>query len=688
MIKKYKALILSVLGLSVMLASCADYLESDKYFKDRVTIESVFTKKTYSEEWLAQAFSFLKGRNAEVCSKDQLSNSFCFADDIYYGDRDVAYDPKEGIQLSYNKFRLGEYTENEFDAGWSQSYKGIYQASVAIHNIYMNEDMTEKEILDYRGQARFVRAYYYWLLLKRYGPVPIMPDQGVDYTQSYDDIATPRSSYEEVANHIAAEMLQASKELQYTVRGGDEEIARPTIGAALATRAKALIYAASPLANGNTDAFAQAFVDDEGNPLLSPEYDESKWAKAAAACRDVIELGVYELYTANIRTSANGLAYPATITPPYDEKFSDKNWPEGWANIDPFESYRSVFNGDVNAAQNPELIFTRGENSRNGYAVEAFVDHQLPRYFGGWNCHGMTQKMVDAYYMNDGTDVPGKDKEMLPEEWAATNGKERVTGFTTMMDVMRGNYKPLQANVSLQYANREPRFYASVGYNGSVWHCTNEELDSDRNKQIFYYRGGGNGYLNSQFYLRTGIGIKKWVNPRDTYGNQVWKCDPAIRYADILLLYAEAINELTTTHTVESWNGGTYTLSRDRAEMEKGIHPVRIRAGVPDYSDETYADAAMMRKAIKRERMIELMGEGQRYFDLRRWKDAPREESQQIYGLNVFMDSKNREDFHKIIAVYNLPSTFSDKLYFWPITHSELKRNKRMTQTPGWTLND
>ena len=79
---------------------------------------------------------------------------------------------------------------------------------------------------------------------------------------------------------------------------------RPTRGAALAVRAYALIFAASPFANGNNDEYAQQLVDDEGRRLLSSEYSEEKWAKAAAACRDVIDLDVYELNIVNKSTSS------------------------------------------------------------------------------------------------------------------------------------------------------------------------------------------------------------------------------------------------------------------------------------------------------------------------------------------------------------------------------------------------
>lgn len=245
----------------------------------------------------------------------------------------------------------------------------------------------------------------------------------------------------------------------------------------------------------------------------------------------------------------------------------------------------------------------------------------------------------------------------------------------------------------LQYVEREPRFYASVAYNGCTWYYLSqtESKPADVNQQVWYYFGSSDGYRNDGFYLRTGIGIKKFVHPNDYPGNYVAKAETAIRYADILLLYAEALNELTGTYNIPSWNEATtYTISRDKEQMERGIHPVRIRAGLPDYPDEFYLQSGVddMRKALKRERMIELMGEGKRYFDIRRWKDAPVEESLQIYGCNVFVGGAKRDEFHSAIPVYNLPSTFSEKLWLWPIKHSELKRNSRLTQNPGWTMYD
>ena len=669
-----------------ILSSCSDYLESDQYFKDRLTTEKVFASKPYSEEWLAHVYSDMRGQCADVANKRNTPH--CFADDMFYGGDDADFGVTgSGVNFSYNIFHTGTYSENDKQGTWTQAYRGIRNATTFIQNIHLNTELTEVEIADYRAQARFARAYYYWILLRKYGPIPLLPEDGIDYNESYDEIATPRSSYEECADYISSEMLLAAADLKLT-RDPYTEVARPTKGAALAARAKALLYAASPLMNGNTDAYAMALVDDEGNQLLSTTYDEEKWAKAAAAAKDVMELGVYELYTVNYKTSGN-ITYPATIDPPYDPEFSEKDWPEGWRNIDPFESYRSLFNGTA-TGDNPELIFTRGDNGDE--QVAGMVANQLPIIADGWSNNGVTQKQVDAYYMNDGTDTPGKDREI-----GRGDGSSRPTGFVTQADVDAGLYKPLPAGVSLQYADREPRFYASVAYSGSIWHMQNATLPQDREKQVFYYRGGGNGYTNTLAWLRTGIGMKKFVHPGDTNEGSVpgggplvvRKLEPAIRYADILLMYAEALNELDGTYQIPSWDGSTtYSISRDINEMKKGIQPIRIRGGVPDYPADVYASKDEFRKTLKRERQIELLGEGKRYYDLRRWKDAPAEESLPIYGCNVLMDEANRDLFHTPVNSWGLQSTFSDKMWFWPISHSELKRNKRLTQNPGWTYND
>ena len=114
------------------------------------------------------------------------------------------------------------------------------------------------------------------------------------------------------------------------------------------------------------------------------------------------------------------------------------------------------------------------------------------------------------------------------------------------------------------------------------------------------------------------------------------------------------------------------------------LNQVRDRVNL----DPVRATGKELRDAIRLERRLELALEGNRLFDLRRWMDAPVEENKRVYGLNVFQTVQNKDEFMQVIPVYNLSATFTDKMYFWPISHSELKRNKALTQNPGWKYND
>lgn len=674
---------------TAFLTSCSDYLDTDKYFKDQQSLEHIFNNKNNTLEWLALSYSRLQGDNIEIGHSDNNPTNFC--DDMTFnegnnGDR-------------YRKFKLGEYGDGySYDTyyknSWPWSYVAIRQASVFIHNAHANDELTQDEIDVLIGEAHFLRGYFYWLLIRKYGPVPIMPDEGADFSESYDNLSYPRNTFDECVDFICKDMIEAAKRLPD--RRDNLNSARPTKGAALAVRAKVLTYAASPLYNGNTEM--ADFTDKTGRQLISQQYDERKWAVAAAAGKDFLDYndqaGVYKIHTVGIRKTAEDTSYPTTIIPPKCEPYSSQNFPDGWADIDPFESYRSVFNGELSMAENEEVIFTRGQNNRTNnlipdgqegsveIGVKDLVKHQLPNSLGGWNIHGVTQKQCDAYAMADGTPY---DREKVMAQYGPGNE------FTTINNKALHPYDHLPDNgIYMGYANREPRFYASVAYSGTIWPGASTTEDRYHNQQIFYYRGEQDGRVNSnERWVNTGIGVMKYVHPYDiNVGNNASirdKADPALRYADLLLLYAEALNNLTTSYEITSWDGTqTYTISRDVNEMHRGVKPVRMRAGVPDYTDEVYADRDQFFNAIVHERQIEFFAENQRYFDLRRWKIAEEHEAEQIYGCNTLMDRRNALQFYNPVRVPKLQTSFSRRQYFWPVSWDELRRNKNLTQAPGW----
>lgn len=674
---------------TAFLTSCSDYLDTDKYFKDQQSLEHIFNNKNNTLEWLALSYSRLQGDNIEIGHSDNNPTNFC--DDMTFNEGNNGE--------RYRKFKLGEYGDGySYDTyyknSWPWSYVGIRQASVFIHNAHANDELTQDEIDVLIGEAHFLRGYFYWLLIRKYGPVPIMPDEGADFSDSYDNLSYPRNTFDECVDFICKDMIEAAKRLPD--RRDNLNSARPTKGAALAVRAKVLTYAASPLYNGNTEM--ADFTDKTGRQLISQQYDERKWAVAAAAGKDFLDYndqaGVYKIHTVGIRKTAEDTSYPTTIIPPKCEPYSSQNFPDGWADIDPFESYRSVFNGELSMAENEEVIFTRGQNNRTNnlipdgqegsveIGVKDLVKHQLPNSLGGWNIHGVTQKQCDAYAMADGTPY---DREKVMAQYGPGNE------FTTINNKALHPYDHLPDNgIYMGYANREPRFYASVAYSGTIWPGASTTEDRYHNQQIFYYRGEQDGRVNSnERWVNTGIGVMKYVHPYDiNVGNNASirdKADPALRYADLLLLYAEALNNLTTSYEIASWDGTqTYTISRDVNEMHRGVKPVRMRAGVPDYTDEVYADRDQFFNAIVHERQIEFFAENQRYFDLRRWKIAEEHEAEQIYGCNTLMDRRNALQFYNPVRVPKLQTSFSRRQYFWPVSWDELRRNKNLTQAPGW----
>lgn len=640
-----------------MFSSCADYLDVDKYFYDQLSIDSAFSKRKYVDGWLSNAFEPIQYITEGEGMRRWMS------DDI------VKYEGRDYQNGNYSATTNNGDSENLL----YKAYEAVRKASTFIDNVDRCGELTEVEKADMKGQMRFIRAYAYWSLIRHFGPVPLIPEHGLDVSLSYEELSLPRASLDEIVAFIDQDLVVAARSLPM-VRTVNN-MGRPTRGAALALRARILLWVASPLMNGNRDLFN--VKDNRGRQLVPQEYDESKWAKAAAAAKEVMDLGIYELYT--IEPSPDTPEYER---PPYNAEFSDKNFPDGWANVDPYLSYKSIFDGTIIGSKNPELIFTR--TSRGNEQINHWVSNCMPRTLSGSNLIGVSQKQVDAYYMDNGQTI----------QEAEATGYYKEDGFTTSSNPLNEGGAPfLPANVSWQYAHREPRFYASIAYCGSIWACASANEAQYRNKQIFYYRDLNDGKQGfKEDCPLTGIGFKKFVNDEDAFtqgGYRMDKTENTIRYAEMLLIYAEALNELTPgkSYTVERYNGETMTVQRDVNEMRSAMKPIRMRAGVPDFDDVVYANQELFRTAIKRERQIELVGENCfRYYDLRRWKDALLEENQPLMGCNINIsdDVTRVQEFYRPTVVASMPKVFTQRMYLWPFPDKEMKRNVNLTQNPGW----
>jgi hypothetical protein len=185
---KKNIILILTLCLGISFQSCKDYLDVDRYLTDRQSLERIFNSRDYTEEWLANAYYQLLSFNLEIGhTRFTLSN---YSDDMIY--------TETGSGISYSNFKFGKYgPQYSGNAGdlisrpWSQSYQGIRQASIFIQNVHPGDEITEEMCNDLKGQAYFVRGYLYWLLLRKYGPVPILPEEGLDYEASYDALSHP-----------------------------------------------------------------------------------------------------------------------------------------------------------------------------------------------------------------------------------------------------------------------------------------------------------------------------------------------------------------------------------------------------------------------------------------------------------------------------------------------------------------
>lgn len=652
-------ILLSISALSF--SACTDYINVDKYFYDQVSLDSAFSKRIYVDGWLSSAYSVMN-------KLGEYKEPFRWAsDDLYHPDM------KEYVEGSYSADKP-KGDENAGESRLWKYYEGIRKASTFLDNVDRCSELTMDEIADMKGQARFLRAYCYWALIRVFGPVPLIPLEGLDADLSYEELSLPRAHFDEIVSFIDTELAETARLLP--MRRTVNNLGRPTRGAALGLRARVLLYAASPLYNGNLDFFN--VVDNKGNQLISQTYDESKWAKAAAAAKDVIELaktsGLYELYTIAPKIGTLDM-----YRPPVHPEYSTKDYPDGWANIDPLLSYKSNFDGSVQGFKNPELIFTRTSDGTG--TINDWMYQALPRTISGNNRLCVTQKQVNAYAMNDGRTISE----------AANTGDYVTTGFTT--EAYSENNPFLPAKVSLMYNKREPRFYASIAYNGSVWEAASASEPRYRNQQIFYYRGTEDGKQGfKEECPLTGMTLKKFYNSEDSRtdgGYVIEKTEMTIRYAEILLIYAEALNELSEgeVYHLKTYSNEDVEIKRDEDEMRYAIKRIRMRAGVPDYTNETYKNQADFRVKLKRERQVELLGENSmRYFDLRRWKDALTEENQLLQGCNINIsdDDTYIADFYKETPVSSVHKVFEQRMYLFPFPTYELKRNVNLTQNPGW----
>lgn len=494
------------------------------------------------------------------------------------------------------KLFMGRYSavSRLTDMEWGGYYQGIRKANILINNIdvvpfnltYINA-LGETKPLNYtmKAEARFLRAHFYFELVKRYGGVPLIGDNV--YVLG-DDVQLPRNTFAQCIDYIVRELDEIKDDLRSLPMADATEFAHaPTKEACLAMKARVLLYAASPLFNEKPL--------EAGNELIGyPSYDSGRWNLAAQAAKDLI----------------------------------DQYGPKGKGTLNLAQDYRNIF-VDFYGGNNPELIFFRpvGKNKsiETANGPLGFSGNSL----GNGNTNP-TQNLVESFLMKDGT-------------------------------------KYVSTSVDDPFKNRDPRLDFTILHHGSRW--LNTTLDT----QV-----GGTHNPSEAQYSRTCYYMAKFMKDYQTSSNyedniHLWVM---YRYGEVLLNYAEALNEVALA-------GGTI----DNKEVLNSLIQLRKRAGIEPGNENYYGlpapqnyDAAEMREIIRNERRIEMAFEEQRYWDIRRWRIAEDIFKEPLKGLNIQVVG-NKTIYNEVNV---LSAEFDTKRYFYPIPYSEVIKNGNMIQNPNW----
>ena len=659
-----KIFVLVTLVTSLIGVTSCDFLDVKDYFEDTLNKDSIFKKQQYLEEYLwgaaallpNEANIFRSGYYPGILGSDE---AFTMWEDSYTAQR----------------FPINAITADNLGSMdiWPNMYMIIRKCNTLFARIDESADLKAQDKRTIIGYAHFLRAYAYYHLLLNYGPLLIVGDDVYETSLPSEAYQKYRSTFDESVEYICKEFETAASYISEIVPVS--LFGRPTKGAAYALIARVRVYAASPLYNGGQPArtYFSGFRRQSDNvPYISQTYDEKKWALAAAACKRVMDMGLYELHSVEKLPDTQEL--PAGIA---DADFY-KNWPSGAAGIDPLRSYAEMFNGETVPFKNKEFIFAKSSPEILSAAQLSF-----PGQFGGWNGYCIPQKIIDNYRMVDGRDISNSSSRYPYREDYFSTRDSSFSGYT------------LKSKVNAMYLAREPRFYASVGFSGCLWPMNSTNENGKFLQQVFYSVDGNAGRSAAvagdiRNYPITGYVSKKYIHPDDAWSGanaaRLDKSFPVIRYADILLMYAESLNNLTQSYTItDTVYERSYTFSRDQQEIASAFNAVRYRSGMPGLTPEEVSNPEAFFNALVRERMIEFLHEGLRYFDVRRWGIVAAEEAKPVMGMNT-AQTESGGYFNRVICDYPTVRNriFLPKMILLPIERQEIKRVQTLDQNPGW----
>ena len=621
---------------SVLLTNCADFLD---VVPDGVaTMDNAFSNRFNSEKFLFSCYNMLPNQNDPFVYPGNVG-----MDEIWW-DVDVSgLNARSGARIARNDQNSPDPFQNYWDGrrDGRNLWVGIRDCNIFLENIHRVPDLQNWERVRWISEVKFLKAYLHFFLMQMYGPVPIV-DVNLPVNASSDQVRIYREPVEEVTEFVVNLIDESLENLPDKIDETITEMGRITKPIALAAKAKILVWAASPLMNGNPD-YAN-FRDNRDIQLIPSTVDRTKWNRAAEAIKEAIDVAhanghALFRFQRGFEPMSDTTLLKYTLRGAVSERFEDNNTEPVWAH----PAYNNT-------------------NQFQNYCTPKF--HAS---YGGTAELSVTLKIAEQYYTNNGIPI---------DEDPSWNYSGR---YEVRMDT--GEYHKYyigkgETTVNLNYY-REPRFYAHLAFDRSLYEAT---AQSEEGTIMIRNRSGDpHGLVFADCHPSTGYFIKKLVSFRSgTTTNAPTPrrfTIPLIRLSDLYLLYAEALNEIKETPD---------------NEVYQWIDSVRFRAGLEGVYDSWRKYSIIpgkpttkegMREIIKRERLIELCCEGQRPFDLRRWKDAIVYNNQPVQGWD-FRGVTIPEYY--VITTYYSNRNYTLKDYLWPLYNTTISRNPNLVQNPGW----
>ncbi len=631
--------------------SCDNYLDVVPE-NDITTIESIFEKRNTAMSFFYGCYNRYQnagglGVSPASVATDEFTTGSVLRNSLYSKVPTATYpfDITSGLQNS--AVPIGATWD-----GKASPYQAIRNCNIFIANIDKVHGMTEKEIGQYKGSAKAIKALYYFDLVKQYGPICLIPENA-NIEAPIETMQVPRSHIDTCFKRIVQLFDEAIEDgIHTSAELPAMELGLLTREAVMAYKAKALLWQASPLFNGNP-AYSD-FVNRDGKKLFNPNVDLKKWEAAGIAADEAVAYCELMGKKLNSGYSQESSTFLNTI-----RDIQRSTLPIRFESTELLHGMYTINGGDI-AIRIPR--FSAGH------------DYETPssRTTQGLLCP--TYDIVKQFYTKNGLPVEYDNDA----HWSASPEKE----ISIETDFRYKNIVDLNSNILKFHLQRELRFYANVGFDGGIWNLGGEYI------KLEPFMGGANGpesvsIAPGDMVNITGYWCKKFVSPSNFTKGTSEDLKPVAPYAKLRLAELYLIQ-------AEAWN----EFEGPSDKVYDALNKVRERAGIPTVQNAwenlskaptKHKDQGGLREIIKQERTIELVFEGHRYWDLRRWLDAEKYLGKPSKGWNV--TGAQGEPFYNSLRgpmdVWTDNKFSSPRDYLWPLsTANVLKAN--IVQNPGW----